>query len=675
MANTEKKSFCRICGSGCGIIVELDGQQVVKVRADRDHPVSQGYTCPKGRSLPGDHHREDRIDVPMIRENGELRPTSWEHVLDDLAAKLSGIIEDGGPRGVGTFIGGGGFLDASGFLSHLSFLGTVKTPSAYSDMTIDSVAKTVAAEMVTGISGLEPRADLKRTKLVIFMGTNPVISHTRTINMHAPTAAMRDMRAHGAELWTIDPRNTETAQRSNGHIAPRPGTDYAILGYLIRELLIDGADFEYIERHAQGADGLRAAVERFTPERTAAVCGIEQQELAALLAAVRKAGRLSVETGTGITMQRAGNVTQWLSLALMIVTGSLDREGGSWVNPGLINRKDLKDFPAAPEAGWNRPGPESRPELRGTAGDYPCAAIPDEIAARFLRAMLVFGGNLETCLPETDRTYEALKQLEVLAVLDVRHTRTTDIATHVLPTKDQLERSDISFVTDSSFPIMVSQYTPAMVEPLGERKAFWWIVGQLGKRMGMDFFPGLDVDTATDDTVIEYILRSSDVDFETLRSQRLAFGEPVIGWVQRFVDEKIGGWRMAPQQLADQLRDLEAREDADEAEALILIPRRQKYHENSKLLEVRDKPYVFMTSRDARQAGIEEGALVEVRSANGTVRRCMKIDDTLRAGCINVPHGWSDELNVNRLTSTTHDVDPITGMLLYSGLEVSVEAV
>ena len=213
MANTEKKSFCRICGSGCGIIVELDGQQVVKVRADRDHPVSQGYTCPKGRSLPGDHHREDRIDVPMIRENGELRPTSWEHVLDDLAAKLSGIIEDGGPRGVGTFIGGGGFLDASGFLSHLSFLGTVKTPSAYSDMTIDSVAKTVAAEMVTGISGLEPRADLKRTKLVIFMGTNPVISHTRTINMHAPTAAMRDMRAHGAELWTIDPRNTETAQQ------------------------------------------------------------------------------------------------------------------------------------------------------------------------------------------------------------------------------------------------------------------------------------------------------------------------------------------------------------------------------------------------------------------------------------------------------------------------------
>ena len=674
MAITEKKSYCRVCGSGCGILVQLDGQQVLKVRGDEDHPVSAGYTCPKGRALPQDHHRDDRVDVPMIRENGVLRETSWDHILDDLAAKLSGIIAEAGPRGVGTFIGGGGFLDASGFFSLIAFLRTIGTPSAYSDMTIDSVAKVLAAEMVTGISGLEPRADLQRTKLVLFVGTNPVISHARTLQMHSPTAALRDMRAQGAEIWVIDPRKTETAQRANGHIAPRPGMDYVILGYLIRELLIDGADRDYIERHAQGAERLTAAVERFTLERASALSGVGQQELLDLLAAVRRAGRLSVETGTGVTMQRAGNVTQWFCLALMIVTGSLDREGGSWVNPGRIGRKDRMDFPAAPETGWNRPGPESRPELRGTAGDYPCAAIPDEIAAGHLQAMAVFGGNLETCLPDTARTYAALKELKVLAVFDVRHTRTTDIATHILPTKDQLERADITFVTDSAFPLMATQYTPAMVAPLGQRKAYWWIVGQLGKRMGIDFFPGLEVDTATDDTMIDYMLAKSDVDVAEIRSKRLVVDPPMIGWVQRFVDEKVGGWRMAPQPLVDQLNDLRAFESDGGSNSLILIPRRQKYHENSKLLELRDKPFVFMNSHDARTAGIEDGALVQVRSVNGKVRRVVKLDDTLRAGCINVPHGWSDELNVNQLTGT-QDVDPITGMVLYSGLEVSIEPV
>lgn len=671
MAITETKSFCRICGSACGIVVTVDGEQVLQVRADRDHPVSRGYTCPKGRALPQDHHRDDRVDVPLIRENGTLRPTTWDHVLDDLAARLTAIIADAGPRGVGTFIGGGGFLDASGFFSLIAFLRTIGTPSAYSDMTIDSVAKVVAAEMVTGISGLEPRADLDRTPLVLFVGTNPVISHARTLQMHSPTAALREMRGRGTAIWVIDPRRSETAQRADGHIAPRPGMDYVILGYLIRELLVEGADRDYLARHAQGEDRLRATVERFTLERASVLAGVPQAELLALLAAVRKAGRLSVETGTGVTMQRAGNITQWFCLALMIVTGSLDREGGAWVNPGRIMRKDRMDLPAAPEAGWNRPGPASRPELRGTAGDYPCAAIPDEIAAGHLRAMAVFGGNLETCLPETGRTYEALRQLDVLAVFDVRHTRTTDIATHVLPTKDQLERADMTFVTDSAFPLLVSQYTPAVVAPLGERRAYWWIVGQLGKRMGIDFFPGLDLDAATDDTVLAYMLASSDVDFAELKAQRLAIDPPLIGWVQRFVDEKVGGWRLAPQPLVDQLGELQAFESEAGPQSLILIPRRQKYHENSKLLELRDKPYVFMAGVDARAAGIEEGATVTVRSANGEVRRVLKIDDTLRAGCINVPHGWSDELNVNRLTGT-REVDAITGMVLYSGLEVSV---
>ncbi len=671
MAITETKSFCRICGSACGIVVTVDGEQVLQVRADRDHPVSRGYTCPKGRALPQDHHRDDRVDVPLIRENGTLRPTTWDHVLDDLATRLTAIIADAGPRGVGTFIGGGGFLDASGFFSLIAFLRTIGTPSAYSDMTIDSVAKVVAAEMVTGISGLEPRADLDRTPLVLFVGTNPVISHARTLQMHSPTAALREMRGRGTAIWVIDPRRSETAQRADGHIAPRPGMDYVILGYLIRELLVEGADRDYLARHAQGEDRLRATVERFTLERASVLAGVPQAELLALLAAVRKAGRLSVETGTGVTMQRAGNITQWFCLALMIVTGSLDREGGAWVNPGRIMRKDRMDLPAAPEAGWNRPGPASRPELRGTAGDYPCAAIPDEIAAGHLRAMAVFGGNLETCLPETGRTYEALRQLDVLAVFDVRHTRTTDIATHVLPTKDQLERADMTFVTDSAFPLLVSQYTPAVVAPLGERRAYWWIVGQLGKRMGIDFFPGLDLDAATDDTVLAYMLASSDVDFAELKAQRLAIDPPLIGWVQRFVDEKVGGWRLAPQPLVDQLGELQAFESEAGPQSLILIPRRQKYHENSKLLELRDKPYVFMAGVDARAAGIEEGATVTARSANGEVRRVLKIDDTLRAGCINVPHGWSDELNVNRLTDT-REVDAITGMVLYSGLEVSV---
>ena len=537
MASVEKKSFCRVCGSACGIIVELDGQTVVKVRADEDHPVTAGYTCPKGRNLPNDHHREDRLEYPMIREGGVLRRVTWDEALDDLGAKLKSIIDRHGPRGVGLFTGGGGYLDASGHLSWQAFKNAIGTPSVYSDLTIDSVAKLVTSELVTGFPGLMSRADIARAKLVIFMGTNPVISHGHTSTLSSPTASLRSMRERGTEVWVIDPRKTETAQRADRYIGTRPSTDYAVLAYLVRELLIDGADREFLAAHTQGVDRLQAAVSRFTMEHASAVSGTDPQDLRDLLASVRKAGRLAVETGTGITMSRPGNVTVWLSWCLMLVTGSLDREGGAWFSPGNIMQLDKLDVPPAPENGWQAPGPESRPEMTAVGGEYPCAALPDEIVAGNLRAMVVFGGNIEVCLPETTRTYEALKQLEVMATFDVRYNRTTDASTHILPTKDQLERADMTYVTDGYFPVMSTQYTPAMIEPVGERKAYWWVLGQLGKRMGIDFFPGLDVDTATDDTVMAYILRDTELKFEELKESRHHLGPPVFGWVERYVQQ------------------------------------------------------------------------------------------------------------------------------------------
>ncbi len=113
MAIVEEKSFCRICGSGCGILVERDGDEILKVRADESHPVSRGYTCPKGRAIGTDHHGSYRLERPMLRRDGELVEAQWDEVLDDLATQLTGIIADAGPRGVGTFIGGGGFASTA----------------------------------------------------------------------------------------------------------------------------------------------------------------------------------------------------------------------------------------------------------------------------------------------------------------------------------------------------------------------------------------------------------------------------------------------------------------------------------------------------------------------------------------------------------------------------------
>ena len=70
-ARTER-SYCRICTSMCGIVVDIEGEQVVRVRGDRDHPITRGYLCPKGRALPKMHHHPQRLERPLVRTAGSL---------------------------------------------------------------------------------------------------------------------------------------------------------------------------------------------------------------------------------------------------------------------------------------------------------------------------------------------------------------------------------------------------------------------------------------------------------------------------------------------------------------------------------------------------------------------------------------------------------------------------
>ena len=41
-----KRTYCKICMTQCGIVAEVQGDQILRVRGDKEHPLTQGYTCP-----------------------------------------------------------------------------------------------------------------------------------------------------------------------------------------------------------------------------------------------------------------------------------------------------------------------------------------------------------------------------------------------------------------------------------------------------------------------------------------------------------------------------------------------------------------------------------------------------------------------------------------------------
>jgi anaerobic selenocysteine-containing dehydrogenase len=386
-------------------------------------------------------------------------------------------------------------------------------------------------------------------------------------------------------------------------------------------------------------------------------------------------------------MNAAANVTEWLVWALHIVTDSYDKPGGMWFNPGYLMQLDTRDWQASD--GQAERGPVSRPELPRRFGEYPCSGLVSEIESGNIRVLFVVGGNPVTALPDRERTEAALLSLDALIVLDVVETETTRLATHVLPVAGQLERGDLTWLLDSYQLAVAAQYTPAVVGIGANRRTVWKVFAELGERLALDVLPrGFTSDNATDESLFGPILARSRSDVATVMSATSGVVESgaVFGWVtERVLPE--GKWRIAPSELIAQCDKLHGDglipSESDpstepEFDRLLLLPQRRMRTMNSQLRDVAapggrtETPTIVMSPQDAQERGIAQGDRAKVESDVGYTVGEVAVDGNMPPGSIGIPHGWASP-DVGRLTSADSGIDPLTGMVLQSGLSVSVE--
>jgi predicted molibdopterin-dependent oxidoreductase YjgC len=98
------QSTCTFCGVGCRIDLNVDPEtnRIVKVSSDPSYVSNEGNLCVKGRFSFNFVHHPDRLTEPLVRgEDGELRPTPWEHALQVAADGIKGVIARHGPQAVG----------------------------------------------------------------------------------------------------------------------------------------------------------------------------------------------------------------------------------------------------------------------------------------------------------------------------------------------------------------------------------------------------------------------------------------------------------------------------------------------------------------------------------------------------------------------------------------------
>lgn len=679
----------------------VENGRVTRIQGDRDHPLSSGFTCPKGRHWGDMHHDPQRfVNSQRRAPDGDLTPVPVTTAIEEIAGRLTAIIDEHGPDSVAFFIGTQAYTATLTFPFANAWQRALGTHKNFSTNTIDQSAKFVAAERLGSWRGGRQR--FEDSDVWLLAGSNPLVSmqggEVSGIPVHGGPRRLRAAQDNGMTFIVVDPRRSETAARADIHLQLVPGTDAMLYAGLIREILTNGwHDREFCDEYADHLADLGRAVEAATPERVAAATGLDADELRSAAAAFGCAERGMATSGTGANMGPQANLAEHLLEALNVICGRFPRAGDRAAGGRLIG--DAKPGGAAvrePSRPWER-GFRSRVGSHGMlyGNQLPTGLLPDEILSPGpdrVRALVVCGGNPAACIPDQERTVDALRSLDLLVTVDPYPSETARLADYVIAPTLGLERADHTRPNESWFSDDFGQWTdPVLPRPEGviEDWEFWLRLGQAMRytlRIGSrEYTPDTPVPSA-EDVLISFGHRSR-IPLDEIRSHPhgIVWDDPEPATVQP--SEAGGLFRLLPADVADELAAMFAAADRPVERGFFLTVRRIKETMNTlgrriPSLDAGANP-LHVHPDDAAALGVAEGDAVTVTSDHGQVRARVRIDRAHRPGTVSITHCYGDlpgadddpdsvGANPARLLSHTVGVQPISAMPQMTAVRVDV---
>ncbi len=410
--------------------------RVTGARGDRDDVFSRGYICPKGASFAELDNDPDRLRSPMVRRGGELVETDWPQALAAAVEGLAQVQADSGAA-VGVYLGNPNAHTIAGGLYAPQLVRALKTRQVFSASTLDQMPKHVACGYLFGNPLAFTVPDLDRTDHLVVIGANPLVSNGSVATAADFGGKLKALKKRGGRLTVIDPNRTRTAEWADRHIAPRPGTDaallFAVVNVLFDEDLTD-PNLGGLVDHVVGVEQVRAAALDFPPEAVAEHCGVSAEQIRDLARDIAAGPKTAVYGRIGTSTVRFGTLTSWLVDVVNVLSGNLDSPGGAMFTTSPIGAAPR---PARPGRGFSTGRWHSRvsghPEV---LSELPAALLPEEIetgGAGQIRALVTIAGNPVLSAPDGDRLAAALDRLDFMVSIDPYLNETTCHADVILP--------------------------------------------------------------------------------------------------------------------------------------------------------------------------------------------------------------------------------------------------
>jgi len=652
---------CGYCGVGCRLEARTRDGRVVSIVPAADGPANRGHTCLKGRFAHQFSRSRERLTTPLIREHGTLRPAGWDEATARVAGELTRIR---GAYGADAIAG----LASSRATNEDCWAMQRLMRAAIGTNNIDNCSRvchsptSYALRRALGYSGATGSFDdIERADAAIIIGANPTEGHP------VVGARIKQAALHGLRLVTIDPRRIELADYGVLHLAPRPGTNAAVLLGLAHVLEREGlVDPDFVAARTTGFDAVRELIALYPPDAVQEITGIPSADLEAAAEIYGQAGEASILWGLGVTEHKYGSEVAQLICNLALMTGKVGRAGSALLPlRGQNNVQGSSDMGALPDtySGYRPVGDEAVARAFEQAWGVPLSRAPgmkipqmfDAAVAGGLKAMFIFGEDVAQTDPNTRHVVRALEALEFLVCQDIFETETTAYADVVLPASSFLEKTGT--FTNAERRI---QLVGAAIDPPGDARTDFDILTGLSRALGHDM--GLDTPQDAMREIAALTPEFAGVTYERLGRRGLQWPVEADGtdapilYGERF-EQPDGRAHFAA------LPYKEPGDAADEEFPLVLITGRRLEHYNAGTmtrrtanLDLLPADWLELHPDDAARLWVSDGDLVSVRSRVGRIEVHARITDRIEAGHVFTAFHFP-EVRTNLLIGASADVN------------------
>jgi anaerobic selenocysteine-containing dehydrogenase len=633
----------RNCYSTCSMRVTVEAGRLVRVEGMPENLATPEGPCLKGLAYVERAHSPDRLTRPLLRTAAGFEPVTWDVALDLIAAGLERARSTHGPQSVLYYSASGtkGLLNATGLAFWRLFGGCTTT---YGDLCWPAGLE--ATRLTLGDNKHNAPWDLEKAKLVVLWGKNAAETNVHQM-LHVHRAIER-----GARIVVVDPRRTETAERADLLIQPRPGTDGALALGVAHILVRDGLlDRTFVDRHVLGFEDFASMVREIDPKTAAEIAEVPTasiEELARLIGTIHP---LTIVPGFG--MQRYTNSGQAMRalIALLALTGQIGKPGAGWMYANLqtsvfaATKEPLDFYP--PE----RPDGVVRVSISTSRLGRDMLATDDPP----LRVAWVERGNPIPQNPETPKVVEAFRRLDFRVVVEEFLTDTAREADVVLPAKNLFEQTDVI----GAYWHPYIQIRQKVMEPPGEVRPETEIYRALGRRLGIPEASLAQALPGPGDTQVEAWLERKLAPLG-LSLGRLREGPVMAPGAQEvaFSDLRFptpsGRIELLSREARDRwgLEELPRFREPEESPRLggrhplqLLTPNtKNRIHSQFGNLEtirrMAPAPFVAMHPKDARARGLRAGDTARIFNDRGSLTLPVELDWGLRPGCASITNGW-----------------------------------